>query len=127
MPATRIFGPTRIHSKGQADWYRMYVLDILSGGSKAKTAQYSIVCKMRSSANAYVKLELEHSLDGHNFTMHSSPIAYAAAPDGGALMGDADTSDILGEHRRCLLYIKDNTSTAEEWAIVEVWEMLKPF
>jgi len=127
MGVNRILSTTKISSKGAAPWERCYILDVLPGGSKAKVAQYNVVCKVRSSANAYVKLVLEHGLDGQHFAVHSTPIAYAEAPEGGTLSGDADTSTIIGEHRRCSLYIKDNTSTAEEWAVVEVWEMLKPF
>lgn len=126
MPARRIFGPTKVNSTS-AGAQRTYVLDVLPGGDKAKVVQFAVVSKLRSSANCYLSLDLEHGLNGQHFATHSTPIAYAAAPDGGTLMGHADTSIVLGEHRRAKLYVKDNTATAEEWAVVEVWELLKPF
>ena len=126
MPPQRIFGPIKVNSLSNGS-ARTFVLDVLPGGGRFKTAHFHIVSKQRSSANCYVSLTLEHSLNGQYFATHSTPIAYAEAPDGGALAGDADTSKILAEHRRAKLLVKDNTAATEEWAIVEVWEMLKPF
>ena len=105
-----------------------YDLDPHPGGHTAKVAQYQVVVVQVSSTNAELTLDLDHGPDGRNFVAHSTPIATTQISGSSAalLSGDADTTKILGEWLRPTL-TAGSTGASQEWIMVDVYEMLKPF
>ncbi len=124
MDFVKIAGPLRIDSlSDQAEL--KFKLPPRAGGRKAKVAQIMVKVLQRSSSNAKVGAYLEHSPDGTVSKPHSTPIAVQAAtqiPD--LLVGDADSTKVLGEHLHWILSHQSITATAE-WSLVEVYVMTK--
>ena len=100
------------------------------GGRMARVAQYMVkVIQSDGSDNIRLTLALEHSPDGQFSVAHSTPIS-AANPGTGIpalLVGDADSTKILGEYLHPILKIKHATTAGAVWARVDVYEMRKPF
>lgn len=69
-----------------------------------------------------------HGPDGDLFAAHSVPIGYSSVTDVPSILsGDSDSAKMVGEYRRALVKIKANTGSTAQWAVVEVFELLKPF
>jgi len=93
----------------------------------AKVAQFSVkVIKTSDDANTKIGLELWQGPDGEVFVKHSTVITEGLVPPEKLYVGDADTSKILNEFLRAHLTIASNNGNAQ-WAIVDVWQMTKPF
>lgn len=123
MTFKRIFGPARVDgsSGGGTD----YTLPPSAGGSQCKTVQYMLkVVQTDDGVNCLLSVKLNHGPDGTVTKNHSTPIASTAAGTApNLLVGDADTSKIIGEYLHPIL----NVVGAGHWATVEVFEMRKPF
>ncbi len=102
-----------------------------AGGRKIKVAQYMLVVKQYSSSNVRIWVELTHGPDGKHYTTHSDVIGSTGSPVpvpvSNLLSGDADESIIIGEFLQPCITISDSASTSQVWAVVDVYEMLKPF
>lgn len=93
----------------------------------AKVAQVSVVIREQSSTAAQISFDLDQGPDGRNFAPHSQPIAQTTLDSGDAvLVGDADTSKILGQWLQGAIVV-GSTGATEEWVDVDVYLMLKPF
>lgn len=81
--------------------------------------------------NLRVALELFHGPDGTVSVLHSVPITYAAGDPGATmpalLSGDADQSKMVSEFLHPVIKIKANAGGALQAAMIEVFEMRKPF
>lgn len=127
MSFRKIAGPLRVATEKNGT-VQSYALETTSGGSKARTGQYSLVITARSSASCELQMDLNQSPNGVVWSLHTALLPKATVTNIPSLrVGDADTTKILGEYLQCLIAVDDNGSGTEEWAIVEVWEMLKPF
>ena len=108
---------------------RSFKLAWRPGGRMVKNANYQI--KVETSCedpNLRISLELWHGPDGSGGVQHSTPIAYANPGTPVAyLSGDADSTKVLSEYLMMVVKIKDNTTTARQWAQIRVYETRKPF
>ena len=91
-----------------------------------KSAQYMIVVHQASGVEVRIGLKLDHGPTPEIFAPHSVPIAVADPGTLPALMvGDAGTA-IIGEFLRPVLKVDSNDAN-EQWAVVTIYEMRKPF
>jgi hypothetical protein len=99
-----------------------------AGGHTTKVAMYQVVVVQKSSTNMQVSADLDHGPDGRTFVNHSTPIGTTQLTGSNAnlLSGQADTAKVIGEWLRITLSASGATS-AKHWAIVDVYEMRKPF
>lgn len=126
----KVSGPIRIRSDG--DTPLSYELDPAPGGSRCKVILWSIKV-VQKSQNVSVGLKYATGPDGDVFGPAKTPLALTA-PGGvptvlQAASGTPDTNaaDVLGEWIRVTLECGVTTGTADEWALVELWETRKPF
>ena len=106
-----------------------YNLTPTQGGSKAKTAQYAIAVLARSSANCSIGAALYHGPTPALLSVHTGVLmaqAVVGTPPEVRIV-DADDTSILCEFLQLRITVQDNATGVEEWAIVDVYEMLKPF
>ena len=95
-----------------------------------KVVNYQVkVVQSDGTDNIRLSVELRHSPDGTVSALHSNPLS-AANP--GVLVpvllsGDADSSKILGEFLHPVLKVKHASTGGAVWAVVEVFELRKPF
>ncbi len=97
------------------------------GGHTTKVVNYMVVIKQKSSTAVEIGVSLYHGPNGRNCVLHSTPISSTAIGAGVDLVsGDADTSKIIGEwlHPRIIC---GSTGATVEWAVIDVYEMRKPF
>ena len=109
--------------------HQIYRLPTSSGGSKAKSAQYAMVVNARSSVNCKLSLDLYHGPTPQLLVVHTAAVLSAAQvgtpPE--VRIGDASSSVILCEYLQVRINVEDNNTNVEEWAVVDVYETLKPF
>jgi hypothetical protein len=105
-----------------------YELTARAGGHTTKVANYQIVILQKSSNNVQIGIRLQHGPDGRRFLDHSIPIAANTPVGAGVVLlnGDADQTRIIGEWMLPTLTVQ-SSGTTEEWAVVDVYEMRKPF
>lgn len=122
IASMRVDGPA---TGGQATAYK---LKPRGGGRLSKTAQYMVKIVAVSSAQAKVKVDLEHGPDGIVSKPHSTPIALTqlTGADANLLVGDADQTKVLGEYLHVIISCISNDANPC-WAVIEVYEMRKPF
>jgi hypothetical protein len=126
MDFKKIEGHFRVDGPVAGSGGRDYPLTARSGGRSCKVAQYWIKV-IAASSNATLGLGLEHGPDGNLFVLHSNVISLAApASIPGLLVGDADDTKIIGEYLRPVVNIVSNDASVC-WAVIEVYEMRKPF
>jgi len=119
----KIWGPTRID--GDADGVE-YQLPPRAVGGTCKNAVYFVKILATSSAAPHLQLHLYHGPDGDVWVKQSEVFAWTevtSTPDVLDGDSDADSNGQLGEWIQPRLSIK----VADEWALVEVYELLKPF
>lgn len=109
-----------------------YLLPPRAGGHMVKGANYQVKFVQKiGDTNLRIQLELQHGPDGTIAVAHSIPIPYAGGDPGATmpalLSGDADLTKIIGEYLHPILKIKANAGGALQAAVVEVFEMRKPF
>ena len=127
MDFRKIVGPLRVDGPAVGGAATTYAQAPRSGGRSAKVAQYAVKV-IAGSSNAKVGVILEHGPDGDVFITHSTPLTPTAIPGTlpGLLIGDADDTKILCEYLRPVLTcISADASVC--WAMIEVYEMRKPF
>lgn len=94
-----------------------------------KVAHYDVRVIASSGDNVRITVELWHSPDGQVPSFHS--VAINAANPGTSLpalvSGDADQSKIIGDALHVVLKIKDSAQANAQWALIEVFELRKPF
>lgn len=118
-----------IASNVRVDEGKTVTLPARAGGSKCKTVQYWVVVVGQSdTAPTYFAVQgtVQHGVDGLRFKEHTA-VATMVTVDGGAMTGnlDADTSKLIGEYTRLLL--TGSSPGASKWAIVNVYEIRRPF
>ena len=126
MYVRKIFGPSRID--GASGSLTTYALKPRAGGRMAKVAHYDIkVLACSDGANTSLKLTLNHSPDGTVNSLHSVaiPLTAIGSTTPTLLSGDADTSKVLSDYLHVLLGIQGTGGA--QWAVVEVYEIRKPF
>lgn len=98
------------------------------GGRLCKNVQYMVKVVASSSDQAKVGLFLDHGPDGTVSKLHSTPIALTQLTGGNALLlvGDSDSTKIIGEFLHPVVNCLSNDANAC-WALVEIFEMRKPF
>ena len=128
MVFRKIAGPMQINSDSNGG-SKSYRLPGHSGGRTAKVAQFAVkTIQSSDSTNVRISLILEHGPDGENFDTHSTPLSSVTpGTPPSAKVGQADTAVVLCEWMRPSISIAHATTAASVWAIVEVYEMLKPF
>ena len=107
-----------------------YPLTPRAGGRMCKVVNYQVkVIQHDGSDNIRLSVELRHSPDGTASALHS--LALNGGNPGttlpALLSGDADTTRIIGEVLHPILKIKHNSAGGAVWAMVEVFELRKPF
>ncbi len=106
-----------------------YTIELGGGGGEAKVAQYWFNVKNKSGANVRIYGELYHGADKRYMTAHSDIFGTsgtpASIPSDNVLVGDADTSIIIGEERNLDLTVSDSAATSAQWVIGDLYEMLK--
>jgi len=128
MSHEKVFGPGRIDCDGSPT---LIPVAVRPGGKSAKRPQYMVVIHQKANANTRIGLSLDHGPDGKHFRPHSQPIAYTdpgATPS--VLEGTAsDATSMIGEYRHICVCIQDVLAAPgnPQWAVVSVWETLKPF
>jgi hypothetical protein len=122
LASMRVDGPA---TGGQATSFK---LKPRAAGRSCKTAQYMIKIVAVSSTMAKVGLDLQHGPDGAVSVAHSTPIAMTqlTGTNANLLVGDADTTKILGEYLHVVINCISNDASPC-WASVEIYEMRKPF
>ena len=93
----------------------------------AKNVQYMCKVGASSGANVRITVELWHGPDGLVSVLHSTPINAGDPTSSGLLVGDADSTKVLGEFLLVVVKIKDSALTTAQWASIELFEMRKPF
>ena len=123
----KIQGPLRIDSPDET--VVEYPLSPSRGGSSTKVVQYMVkVIATNAPGDTKVGIKLHHGPDGSVSVLHSTPISPTApATIPGVVAGDADSSTIIGEYLFPILTIQGPTGGPPVFAIVEVYEMRKPF
>ena len=107
-----------------------YVMPPSSGGRSCKVVQFMVkVLQASSTTNVRISVDLYQSPDGTVSTLHSTAIS---SGDPGAtfpslLTGDCDTSKIVGEVLIPRIRIKDSATTNAMSAVIELYELRKPF
>lgn len=101
------------------------------GGRMCKVVRYDVKVIASSGDNVRITVALECGPDGTASAPHSTPIN-AAAPGStfpAVVTGDADPAKIIGEWLHVALKIKDSAQppTTAQWAMIEVYELRKPF
>ena len=125
----RIFGPARIDSNSDGSEATIK-LPTRSGGLQCQKVNYMLkVLQASATTNVRITVELQHGPDGTVTTTHSTAISNG---DPGAtfpsrLSGDCDSTKMVGEYLATFLKIKDNLGATARWAVVEVFEMRKPY
>lgn len=129
MMFRKVAGPVRLLSQSNGS-VQIHSFDPVPGGRMIRRAQYMLKVLQVSSANVRVGVDLEHGPDGRITTLHSTPIPFS---DPGGLLptlfeGTAnDATSMIGEWLQPVIKVKDNTATGQEWAVVELYELRKPF
>lgn len=126
---TKLIGPITIFT-GTSGAEKDYPIGVYPGGSMVKNANYIVkVLNASHTSNLRITLAVKHSADGQVPAPHSTPIN-AGDPSSAfpvALSGDLDSTKVVNEFLHPSLLIKDNTTTNQMWATVEVFEMRKAF
>lgn len=127
----KIAGPMRVQSNGANTLD--YELDPSPGGSRCKVVLYSIKV-LQSSGNVSLGLDLRWGPDGDIFSSApkvviplSGPGTPPALVQGASGTPDTNAADVLGEWLRPAVRCGVTQGTADEWAMIEVWETRKPF
>lgn len=125
MMFRKIAGPFRVD--GGSDTEIGYPLTPSGGGRMCKSVQYMIkVIATSSPTNSKLGLKLNHGPDGMVSAPHSSPIASTATGNAPSLLvGDADSSKIIGEYLHVIVTAFGVGGPSS--AMIEVYEMRKPF
>ena len=126
MPARKVAGPVRLETTGAS-----YLTEIAprSGYSNVREILVMLkVLKCKTLGTTAFTVGIKHSPDGDaNATaIHSTPInAQTTASEPALIDGytDVDTNGPIGEHVHYGITIGGG---AGEWAVVELWEVLKP-
>lgn len=118
----RVDGPA---TGGQETFYR---LQPSRSGRLCKQANFQIKVIASSSSQAKVGLRLEHGPDGTVSVLHSVPIPTTQLTGGNALLlnGDSDASKMLGNFLHPVITCISNDASPC-WAVIEVYQLLKPF
>lgn len=107
-----------------------YTLTPRGGGRMCKVVNYQVkVIQHDGSDNIRITVDLRHSPDGTASAVHSTAIN-AGNPGTtlpALLSGDADITKIVGEVLHPILKIKHTSTGGAVWAMVEVFELRKPF
>ena len=126
MQFKKILDATRIDSNSDGT-ERTIKLSPSSGGRMVKNVQYMLKVNVSSGANVRLTVELWHGPDGLLSILHSTPINAGDPTASGLLVGDADSTKVIGEFLLVVVKIKDTAVTTAQWAAVELFEMRKPF
>ena len=103
------------------------LLPATPGGRQVKNLNYMIrILQCSDTANVKLGLALSHGPDGLVSTSHSTPITATAVPASNLLSGDAG-SGVIGEWLHPGVTIVTVSTAQREWAVVDVYEMRKPF
>ena len=130
MAMRKIAGPMRIES-GSTGASVAYRLEGKSGGRNAKVAQYAVkFIAVNDTTNTRITLTLDHGPDGEVYDTHStvlSSITPATPPS--VKIGQADITIILCEWLRPTISIQHSAGGGNTvcWAVVEIYELRKPF
>lgn len=120
-PSLRVDGPASGGSES------IKALPPRPGGKACRTAQYSIEILQASGDHAKVGLKLRHGPNEFKSVLHSTPIGTTQLTTGiNLLVGDADQTKIIGEW----LHVEVVCISADAnpcWAMINVYELLKPF
>lgn len=105
-----------------------FPLQASPGGHTVKAVGYHIRIIQFSSNDAQVGLKLNHGPDGCANINHSTPIsATTLSPTVTLLAGDTSQSTVMiGEWLHPIL-LCDSGAAQRDWAVVDVYEMRKPF
>lgn len=130
MTHRKLAGPMRVQSAGATTLN--YALDPSPGGHLCKVILWSIKV-IQASPNVRLGLKFATGPDGDTFTPNRTAIGDVQPPpppstlEGASGTPDTDSSDVLNEWIRASIDCGVESGTADEWAIIEVFETRKPF
>lgn len=127
MMHRKIAGPLRIQSNGSTEL--SYVLDAASGGCLVKTLTYSVKV-IQASPNVTIGMSVSYGPDGDLFGPEQEVFAQTAPSEVPGLLGGAtgavdSNSQVVGQYIRPTIKCGVSSGTADEWALVEIWETRK--
>jgi hypothetical protein len=107
------------------------------GGRACKTLQYMVKVIKSSGANCQVGLGVQHGPDGDVFlplddqiipmTLVSGASTDALVLEGHVGQDDGSNTKVVGEWILPILKINHDSGTGDVWAVVELFEMRKPY
>ena len=134
MMFRKIAGPMRIED--EAGSIQSYRLDPSRGGAMCKTLQYMVKVIKSSPTNISIGVEVEHGPDGDVWTeldqnlISMTPVdasSNAALLEGHVGEDDGSATKVVGEWIRPTIRIQRTGGSGSVWALVEIFEMRKPF
>jgi hypothetical protein len=127
MLADKIADHLRVDGPGSASNPAIHALTPRAGGRLAKSVSYHIEIIATSSDQTKLGLDLNHGPNGAVSRLHSSPIGLTQLTANNAmlLVGDAGSA-VVGEYLHPILKCQSN-DVNPCWAVVNVYEMRKPF
>lgn len=133
MQFRKIAGPLRIDSPGAST---LYPLPGRAGGRMCKGVQYMVKIIQSDSTECQIGMDVAHGPDGDvylplkadviPFTSVGTAYPFALAGAVGQDQGSSPSS-VVGEWIQPTIKIQDDNQASARWAMVEVWEMRKPF
>ena len=129
----KIAGPMRIDSESDGS-EKTYRLKGRPGGRTTKVLQYMIKVYQSSGDDAEVSLDVEQGPDGEVYGfLKANLIAYTAVEPTpklltGAVGAASANNEVIGEWILPIVKVQKGIGgTGSQFAVVEVWEMRKPF
>lgn len=132
MNFRKIAGPMRIDTASDGN-ERTYRLAGRPGGRMVKSLQYMVKVLASSSSSAQVGMDVQHGPDGEVYeSLKVNIVAYegfSSTPNlaTGAIGASGTNAEIVGEWILPVIKIQHSSQSQAEWAMVEVYEMRKPF
>lgn len=128
MEYRKVAGPIRIDSAngGVVSTIR---LSGRAGGRAAKVVFYDVVVLGSSGDNVRLSIDVYHGPRSEVLRLHSAAMtdAQPGTTYPVSVGGQGDTSLVLSEYIEPRIKIRDSATTTPQWALVEVYEMRKPF
>jgi hypothetical protein len=124
----KLIAQMRVDGPATGGQETQYKLKARPGGRLCKGVNYMVKVIAVSSTQAKVGITLDHGPDGQVSRNHSIPIATTqlTGTNAALLSGDSDPAKMLGEYLHPIVTCISNDASPC-WAVIEVYELRKPF